>query len=297
MEPIPERFFNNEVLDEAVHHGWRPFHVDGFRVARGRGFPDIVMFRKDEVTGGIDMLVAELKKSVESEVRKEQSEWLEAFEQIGITTRVWRSDSVDDRAELGNIIQNGTTGIVSPTPATQDKRKSSIPRNFQLVMTNTIETIEGNELRTGDKASLRRMNPANPDRPMFWRIMSQKGIPRNADVQKWGVIINGIALMAHHSRAHRETTPVGKALFDVVDNENRLSMLLAARGTILHSILTRLFRRLATAGQPFDWLEMAWFILNEGLNEKEADISRMKIARAYYRAERRSAATCEPQNS
>ena len=53
---------------------------------------------------------------------------------------------------------------------------------------------------------------------------------------------------------------------------------------------------LANEGSAFNWREMAWFILNEGYNEEEADKSRIEIARAYYRAERRSAQSNSENN-
>ena len=41
----------------------------------------------------------------------------------------------------------------------------------------------------------------------------------------------------------------------------------------------------AAAGQPFNWREMATFILSEGYDEEAAERVRRRIAREYYRAE------------
>ena len=292
-----ERFFNNEVHDTAIRHGWRPFHVDRFRVVRGRGFPDIAMFRQNPETGQFDMLVAELKRDIDSEFGEGQEEWLEAFQQMGITTKVWRGDNPDDRLELYDIIENGTAGHHSVTKLLPELPGSPIPANFRVVMDNTIETIESAEVTTGEKASLRRMDIENPNSPIFWRLMGQRGIPRNAEMRKWGLIMHGVALMAHGSAvAHNPNLPVGRVIYLGGDpqpgergfySEDRLATLLAARGQTLRRLLARLFRMLANEGCAFNWHEMAWFILNEEHNEEQAEQSRIRIARAYYQAERR----------
>ena len=287
-----EWFFNREVHDEAIHQGWRPFHVDGFRVVRGKGFPDLVMFRKNPETEQFEMLVAELKRHSGSPFGEGQTDWLEAFAQMGITTKVWRGDSDEDRRELYDIMENGTTGHDSVTKPLNEPSRSPVPANFGVVMDNTIESIEGNEMTTGEKASLRRMNPANPNSAAFWKLMSQRGIPRNADIHKWGLIMHGIALMAHSDGlAHNPRIRIGRALYEgdgsrmPFYSELRLSALLAARGDALHQILARLFRMLASQRCAFNWRDMAWFILNESHNEERADEARIEIARAYYRAQ------------
>ena len=299
-----EWFFNREVHRFAIHHGWRPFHATGFRVVRGRGFPDLAMFRKNPETGSFEMLVAELKKDAYSEFGEGQEEWLEAFKQMGITTKVWLGDSNEHLAEMYNIIEKGTAGqdsvIELPPPPS-----SPIPVNFTSIMNNVIEEIEGNEMSTGDKASLRRMTYNNPDRATFWRLISQRGMPRNLDIAKWGLIAHGIALMAHSAPfAHNPRRPVGRTLFEGGGeqsnrgfySEDRLTTLLSAEGETLHRLLARLFRILSSQGCAFNWQEMAWFILNEGHKKEEANKSRIVIARAYYRAERRSAVASEKQN-
>ncbi len=289
-----EWFFNKEVHEEAIHHGWRPFHVDGFRIVRGRGFPDLVMFRQHPESGQFEMLVAELKRKADSPFGEGQEDWLEAFKQMGVTTKVWRGDNPDHRRELYDIIENGTAGHSSVTKLLSELPISSIPANFGVVMGNIIESIESEEMTTGEKASLRRMNPSNPHSAVFWKLISQRGMPRNLDIKKWGLITHGIALMSHSAGlAHNPRKPVGRVLYEgnqdqpgtAFYSEDRLATLLAARGPTLHRLLARLFRMLASKGCAFNWQEMAWFILNDGCNEERADEARIKIARAYYQAE------------
>lgn len=261
---------------------------------RGKGFPDLAMFRKNPETGTFEMLVAELKRDANSEFGEGQEEWLEAFREMGITTKIWRGDSADDLAEMYEIIEKGTAGHDSVTEVAPHI-STQIPVNFGIAMRNTIEYIQGNEMTTGEKASLRRMDLEKPNSAIFWKLMSQPGM-RGVVPMKGGLIMHGIALMAHRDgRAHHATTPVGRALYVGGQqqpgergfySEDRLSTLLAARGPALHKILARLFRMLANEGVSFDWHEMARFILNEGYNEAQADQCRIKIASAYYRAQR-----------
>ena len=252
------------------------------------------MFRQHPETGEYEMLVAELKRNAASEYSEGQREWLEAFKQMGITTKVWVGTNPDDRREMYDIIENGVAGHSSVTALPVAQTGSPIPANFEVVINNIIDDIEGPELTTGGKASLRRMDHANPGSPTFWRLMSQRGMPRKAGVKQWGLIMHGIALMAHGSgggRAHDERTRVGRALYLGGESqpgergfysEDRLATLLAARDTTLHTLLGRLFRLLSNQGRTFDWHEMAWFILNAGHNEEKAEESRIRIARAYY---------------
>ena len=298
-----EWFFNKEVHEEAIRHGWRPFHVEGFRIVRGKGFPDLVMFRQHPESGLFEMLVAELKREADSPFGEGQEDWLEAFNQMGITTKVWRGDNSDDRRELYDIIERGTAGHNSVTKLLPGLPSSPIPANFGVVMANTIESIESKEMTTGEKASLRRMDPSNPNSAVFWKLISQRGMSRNPCIEKWGLITHGIALMSHTAGlAHNPRKPVGRVLYEgnqdqpgtAFYSEYRLATLLAARGPTLHRLLARLFRMLARKGCAFNWREMAWFILNDGDNEERADEARIKIAREYYRAEqRRSSSTDE----
>ena len=297
-----EGFFNNEVNDVAMHHGWRIFHADRANVVRGKDFPHWTMFRQNAETGKYEMLVAALKQYTNNEFGEGQEEWLEAFKQMGITTKVWRGDNPCDLDELYEIIEKGTAGHDNVTNL-PPRASSPIPANFSVVMANTIDHIEGDEMTAGEKASLRLMDPANPGSAVFWKLIAQRGM-EGVDVGKWGLITHGIALMSHGSGpAHNLRRPVGQVLYEGNGNgavrgfysEDRLATLLSARGQTLHRLLARLFRMLANERSSISWREMAWFILNEGYREEEADKSRIEIARAYYRAEQRSSQQSEAQ--
>ena len=161
------------------------------------------------------------------------------------------------------------------------------------------------EHRRGDLAELRRMDPDEPDAAVFWRLMAQYDLldVGEAVERKWALIIHGIALMTptnsgegNRSSAHDGYIPVGRALFlggesqraTAFYSEVRLNRLLTAGGPMLRILLARMFRMLTASGVPFNWREMAQFILSEGHNEDAAERRRRRIAREYYRAERRS---------
>ena len=161
------------------------------------------------------------------------------------------------------------------------------------------------EHRRGDLAELRRMDPDEPDAAVFWRLMAQYDLldVGEAVERKWALIIHGIALMTptssgegNRGSAHDGYLPVGRALFlggesqraTAFYSEVRLNRLLTAGGPMLRTLLARMFRMLTASGVSFNWREMAQFVLNEGYDEDAAEQSRRRVAREYYRAERRS---------
>ena len=148
------------------------------------------------------------------------------------------------------------------------------------------------------------MDPDAPDAAVVWRLLARYELLGSQQVEnKWALILHGIALMTPTAAgdgagrsAHDGDVPVGRAIFSGGDSqrsrayysESRLNRLLTARDPILRTLLARLFRMLAATGQPFNWREMASFILNEGYNEDAAEQARRRIAREYYRTERQN---------
>ena len=259
------------------------------------------MYRKNPQSDQFEMVAAELKRGYDSEPREEQEEWLEALGQYIPNTYTWRPENWD---EIESVLQYGRLNkdAERPTAPPRPRSPSPIPVNFGLTIKGIIEKVVDKELPKGAAVGLRRMNPDNPNTPIFWQLMARDGMPRNPDVNKWGLIVNGIALMAHGSGVgHDRRIPVGKALHDGDGkrepwySEDRLATLLAARGNTLHRLLARLFRMLGSAGCSFDWREMSWFILNEGHRDDVAESARVKIAREYYRRHQRRQPN--PQNS
>lgn len=186
------------------------------------------------------------------------------------------------------------------SPPAQERR----PASWGDIAVTLARTLASPDFPRGDLAELRRMDPDEPDAAVVWRLLARHellGSPRIEN--KWGLILHGIALMTPTSSgdgagrsAHDGAVPVGQAIFSGGDSqrssayysESRLNRLLTARGPILRTLLARMFRMLAAAGQPFNWREMAAFILNEGYDEEAAEQGRRRIAREYYRAERQN---------
>lgn len=281
----------------ARQHEWMTCHLD-YRdggkmvVVSGKGFPDLVMFRENPESGQMELVVAELKRGPDSKPFSEQQEWLDAFERTGVYARVWRPENWD---EIERVLERGPANAdledgASPRPE-RKRSNGRLPSNPRVI-TDLAETIEDDQIPSGAHAGLRRMNPANPNLAIFWKLMARKGMPQNPDIAKWGLIIHGMALMSHRSASsHNEGFSVGRALYEgggkrpPFYSEDRLATLLTARSSTLHRLLARLFRMLGNEGRSFNWREMAYFILHEGENHSKAEESRIKIARDYYKAE------------
>ena len=188
-------------------------------------------------------------------------------------------------------------------PETQEPQSEPSSRgNIAVSLAGQIAQLA--EHRRGELAELRRMDPDNPNPPVFWRLLAPYGLLGNPALERnWALILHGIALMAptgvvdgNGRTAHDGYTPVGKALFlggesrreSPFYSEMRLNRLLAAQGSMLRTLLVRMFRMLGAAGVSFNWRQMAQFILNDSYDEDAAQESRRRIARDYYQAERRS---------
>ena len=289
-----ERTFTEDVIETAQRHGWQTFHLrdrDSIHIVRGRGFPDLVMYRKDPETGDAELVAAELKRSYDVEPRDEQREWLSALDQH-FPALTWYPEDWD---EIERVLKDGPGSTRSVSRhASEPLSESQIPRNFGTVITGIAETIESKEFELGDRSKLRRMDYTKPDTAAFWRLMAREGMPQKPDLSKWGLITHGIALMAHGAGLAHSTIPgysVGQVLYEgggkrvPFYSEDRLATLLSAEGPTLHRLLARLFRMLASEGCSFNWREMAWFILNERCDPERTNEARYKIAQAYYRAE------------
>lgn len=200
-----------------------------------------------------------------------------------------------------------TTQGAEPAVATNSGEES---QTWGGIVFGFAGQIAGENFQRGDLAQLRRMDPDAPEAAAYWRLMADRGLLGSAGWEtKWALILHGIALMTRTAGgevasriAHDRHMPVGRALFLGGDSgrresgyysESRLNRLLTARDHILRTLLARMFRMMAAANQPFDWSEMARFILYEGYDEERAEQARRRIASEYYQAERRSLQSAE----
>ena len=297
--------FNQAVQALAMQHGWEePFHIPAVAYqaaadSRHRipaGFPDL-MLRYHNEKGDTTVIVAELKRDDEetSFVSKPQRRFLEDLAQH-IPAFIWRPRDWD---YIERVLREGppdvTGEIIEPSPRiVRSKEWLPTKQSIDAIAYRLVSDIASPSFPGGDLAGLRRMKPEEPDTPAFYQIMAHRGLLRNENLEtRWALIVNGIALMT--PTAHDGRTPVGEALFNGGDSgrtnafysDLRLNRLLAAQSSVFVALMTQLFRMMSTAGQPFDWREMAAFILSEGINEEEAEKSRRRIARSYYGTEYR----------
>ena len=259
-------------------------------VVRGKGFPDLVMFRENPESGQTELVVSELKRGPDARPFPEQREWLDAFKAtLPKSTYLWNPEDWD---EIESVLTHGPANVrAKGAVSSQSKRvqgKGRLPAN-SMVITTLAECIEN--MSRGNHAELRRMNPVNPNSAIFWELLTRDKMPANPDIAKWGLIAHGIALMSHNQKlAHNQRIPVGRALYEgggkrePFYSEDRLATLLTARGSTLHRLLARLFRMLGNENCAFNWREMTYFILHEGENKDKAEQARIQIARAYYQA-------------
>ena len=189
----------------------------------------------------------------------------------------------------------------------QSMQDADEPQDWGSIAVSFARQMAHPNFSRGDLAGLRRMEPDEPGTtPAYWQLMAEKNLLGSPALErKWALILHGIALMTPRAgdegdnrTAHEGYMPVGRALFLGGEanrrergyySESRLNRLLTARGTMLRTLLARMFRMMASADQPFNWREMARFILNESYDEDRFEMARRRIASEYYQAERRSA--------
>ena len=305
------RKFNNEwkftqaVIELAKEYGWeRPFHIPSgvYKDALDKGsipagFPDLLLRYRDS-EGNSTLIVAELKTDDEenSNMSSEQRAFLEDFAQH-VPTFVFR---YRDWEYIERVLQDGppdpTGQIIEPSPPIVRSKQWLPPeRRITTIALQLKDDISDPSFPRGDLAGLRRMNPEVPDTAAFWQLMARRGLLDNPALEsKWALVMHGIALMTPNT--HNSEVPVGMALYEGGESGRknafysnlRLNRLLKARGSLLVTLLTQMFRMMKAARQPFDWGEMASFILGEVDEPEKQEEARVKIARAYYRTEYRN---------
>ena len=306
-----QEFNNEDEFQSAVEslvakYGWkyRHFHQRDYIAGRDAGLrmpsgiPDLILSKEVEGQAQPIIFFTELKRDT-TNLEDHQRIFLEFFSST-VACIVWRPQNLAS-GWIEDILKYGppepTGGIIeeSNSPPLGAMVLES-HQNTEAKVHTAISEIRSTGFPRGDLAGLRRMNPDAPKPTSFLHVMAKVGYPRNPDDEiKWALILHGIALMTPN--AHNSSMSVGKALFLGGENNrqegrgfysrSRLNKLLNARGKIRRALLARMFRMMANTGQPFNWYEMADFILNE--DDKEAsEQARRLIAREYYRAERRN---------
>lgn len=140
--------------------------------------------------------------------------------------------------------------------------------------------IAADHFSTGERAALKRLDPAGPPSLPFYRF-AFRYLPENWEWQQlaWMTLIAGIALMCPNP--HNPKRPLGLVLAEAGYSEKRLERLLAAEGETLHTLLLRAVRFLAAKGEAVNWMDFARLLLATDPDKREE--ARLHIARDFYR--------------
>ena len=84
-----EKVFQQAVVELAVIHGWRVYHVFDSKKVTGKGFPDLVLARKGASGRPGECIFRELKTE-RGRVSRDQKEWIGILVSAGIDAKVWR---------------------------------------------------------------------------------------------------------------------------------------------------------------------------------------------------------------
>lgn len=149
--------------------------------------------------------------------------------------------------------------------------------------------IIGSALPAGEVAELRRLDPASPSSPAFWKLvvgeleplgaLRADGPQREDQERRWAVILN---VLAYLEDLHQPGRSYGRSLADCGYSEHRFGRLLRARGETLWHQARRSGQFLTAHGQPADASGLAWLVLSE--DRIDAQSARRQLARDYYRA-------------
>jgi CRISPR system Cascade subunit CasB len=140
-------------------------------------------------------------------------------------------------------------------------------------------------LSSGERATLRRVDPACPVTPALWRVLgatqqldAPPWITQDDWERRWGLLILG---MAHLPGLHRYEVPLGEALAQAGWSEMRFVRLMEAGADALPVLVRRMAQYLASKEQPANWDDVRQLLFSVDRDYSE-DV-RLRIARSYYR--------------
>lgn len=152
-------------------------------------------------------------------------------------------------------------------------------RGLQNRVAHIAAMLKSKSFPTGERALLRRMNPAQPPPIAFYKF-ALNHLPENweRNILDWLTLVAGIAQMSPN--AHRSDCRLGKALAETGFSEPRLERLLTTRGNTRRTLLLRTSRFLAAKVCPFNWVDAAQLLLIK--DEKKLEDHHRRIAKDYY---------------
>jgi CRISPR system Cascade subunit CasB len=142
-------------------------------------------------------------------------------------------------------------------------------------------------LSSGERAALRRVDPACPVTPALWRVLDQAHQLAPDELfeeqmrrweRRWGLLILG---MAHVPGLHRYEVPLGEALAQSGWSEMRFVRLMEASSDALPVLVRRMAQYLASKEQPANWDDVRQLLFSVD-RDYSVDV-RLRIARSYYR--------------
>jgi CRISPR system Cascade subunit CasB len=142
-------------------------------------------------------------------------------------------------------------------------------------------------LSSGERATLRRVDPQCPVTPALWRVLGQTHqlapdrLPEDQKrrwERRWGLLILG---MAHVPGLHRYEVPLGAALARAGWSEMRFVRLMEAGADALPVLIRRMAQYLASKEQPANWDDVRQLLFS--VDRDYGEDVRLRIARSYYR--------------
>ncbi len=164
------------------------------------------------------------------------------------------------------------------------------PLGLAGVIARVAAEFDSGGLGPGERAELRRLDPAKPSQPAFWKVLAQivspdAPLPPGAEL-RWAAALTGLARMGPDS--HAPSRRAGGVLADCGYSEARFQRLLRSEGATLADAFRRTCAFLAQKAERVDWTELARLVLETDPARRES--TRRELARQYYntlyRAER-----------
>lgn len=166
----------------------------------------------------------------------------------------------------------------SATPASEKSRLDKVASEIRLLAAAKA---------TGDLAALRRIDLHRTPPAAFFRVVASVGLPEMGPerVRAWAAAVH---LMAQRPDSLRPGS-LGASLANIGASEQRIDMLLNARGDTLFDLVRRTALRLARSDEALPYRELCQLVLLEGQLDAElsADRLRIGIAQSYQYARRK----------
>ncbi len=146
------------------------------------------------------------------------------------------------------------------------------------IILSLVGAIADKHFPSGDRASLRRMDPDAPLPLAYWRLAADR-VPeerRRGDMdRRWALVCQIAALLRD---AHQKDRKVGAVFREMRYSEMHLGRLLASEGATWCHLLLRAARWLSSRGTRVDMVELGRLALSDGRDER----LKAAVARAYF---------------